>query len=133
MSQGTDSWVPEDSDEPKARPTASWEEISPEKLRLSALSTQTEESGSDDLLGAVGMAWFEIILGALLGLTAMVGAWYWSDGALGPFVAMPSVFLGLPLMLTKRRDLRYLGYGLLVSIPIAIVLGMLLWYLTLFI
>ncbi len=126
--------LPDDSDDPKATPTVSWEEISPERLRTSAELAETQEgSGSDDALGGAGMAWFEVILGALFGLAMMVGAWYWSDGALGVIVAVPPAILGSPLMLTKRPDLRYLGYGLLVSVPIAVVLGILFWYLTLFI
>jgi hypothetical protein len=133
MSQDIDSSDPEESGTPKVRSVASWEEISPEKLRQSAVSIDDEALGSDDALGAIGMAWFEVILGALLGLATMIGAWYWSDGGLGPFVAIPPVVLGVPLVLTKRHDLRYLGYGLLVAIPAGVVLGLLFWYLTLFI
>lgn len=133
MSQGTDSWASAESGASKVKPTASWEEISPETLRQSALSAEVEAARSDDALGAIGMAWFEVILGVLLGIAAIIGTWYWSDGALGIFVAIPPVVLGVPLMLTKRHDLRYLGYGLLVAIPTALVLGLLLWYLTQFI
>ncbi|MCJ7827089.1 MAG: hypothetical protein MUP36_02470 [Demequinaceae bacterium] len=134
MSQDTDSWLPEDPDDPQAKPALSWEEISPESLRQSALSSEVEETAeSDDSLRATGMAWFEIILGTLLGLVAMVAVWYWSDGALGVLVVVPALVFGVPLVLTKRRDLRYLGYGMLVAIPVAVVLGIILWYLTLFI
>ena len=134
MSQVVEPSLPDDPDAPKMKPTVSWEEISPESLRTSAESMVTKRgSDSDDALGGVGMAWFEVILGILFGLVMAVGAWYWSDGALGIIVAMPPIVFGLPLMLTKRIDLKYIGYGLLVSVPIAVVLGVLLWYLTLFI
>lgn len=126
--------MPEDSDEPGAKPAVSWDEISPESLRQSALhSEDSNEVEVDDSLSVVGMAWFEVILGVLMGIASMMALWYFTDGGLALILPIPAVALGTPLVLTKRRDLRYLGYGMLASIPIAFVLGMLLWYLTLFV
>jgi len=126
--------MPDDLDESEAKPKVSWDEISPESLRQSAVSAEVQEAiETDDSRGAVGMAWFEVILGALLGIASMLGLWYVTDGGLALLLPIPAIVMGTPLVLTKRRDLRYLGYGLLASIPAAFILGLLLWYLTLFI
>jgi hypothetical protein len=133
MSQVRDSWEPTDLDEDEQKPRAAWEEISPDNLRRSALSEEYEaelESGGHKV--QAGMAWFEVILGSLLGAAMAIALWGWSEGGLWFLVPVPGLVLGAPLMTSKRRDLKYIGYGLLVSPVIALVLGLVFWYLTLF-
>jgi len=128
-----DSWEPADLDEIENKPKATWDEISPESLRRSALSEEYEAgSESDGHHAQAGMAWFEIILGSLLGMASMIALWEWSNGGLSFFLPLPPLILGAPLMAAKRRDLKYLGYGLLISPVLAFLLGTLVWYLTLF-
>lgn len=128
-----DSWEPADLDELERKPKVAWEEISPENLRRSALSEDVDEGPeSGSLAGRAGMAWFEVILGALLGLASAIALWWWSDGGLSVFILIPAPIIGGLLMIAKRRDVKYLGYGLLVSPVMALVLGLAFWYLALF-
>jgi hypothetical protein len=133
MSQVMDSWEPADLDEVEQKPRASWEEISPDSLRRSALSEEYEvDSETDGQRAHAGLAWFEVILGALLGVAMATALWGLSGGELWFLALLPGLVVGPPLMAFKRRDLKYLGYGLLVSPVIALVLGLIFWYLTLF-
>lgn len=128
-----DSWEPADLDDLEEKPKVAWEEISPESLRRSAdvgeIDDGVKPEGVD---GKVGMAWFEIILGVFLGLAMAIALWWWSDGGLWVLAPVPGLVLGASLMAFKRRDIKYLGYGLLLSPVVALVLGLAFWYFTLF-
>lgn len=133
MSEGglPESRVP---DAARPRPTGSWEDISLESLHRSALFEEAHGViGTSDAPIDRGRAWFQVVLGVLLGMAATLGMYEWSRGALGPFVALPAVVVGLPLALLRRADARQIGFGLLVSIPVAAGLGTAIWYATLFV
>jgi hypothetical protein len=71
---------------------------------------------------------FEFTLGILFGISSILGVFQWSDGGLGPFSAVPALALAISMILARRKDLRSLGFGLLTSLPIALLIGLVLWY-----
>jgi hypothetical protein len=150
VTEDTETVVPDESSLP------TWDEISPETLRrASAEATphrdpklqglfdthaQPEGQGAvdavvkrpprEDVL-ASGVEWFTFTLGVLLGMASSLGAFQWSGGKLGPFVAVPAIVFAVPLIFMRRKDLRSIALGLLVSLPTALALGLVLWYVAL--
>jgi hypothetical protein len=106
-----------------------WDEISADRLRESAANQEARGVYSETEVAApVGMAWYEVVLGVLLGTTGSLGMYEWSQGGLGPFIVVPATVLGLILLAIPRYDIRHLGFGLLVSVPVTALLGLGLWY-----
>ncbi len=150
VTEGTETVLPDEASLP------TWSEISPDELRrASAVSTPHRDpklqglfptQAADELQGAVetkapprpredvlgsSVMWFEFALGILLGMASSLGVFQLSNGKLGPFVALPAIALALPLIFTRRRDLRSIAFGLLASLPTALALGLVLWYVAL--
>jgi len=130
-----------------------WDEISPDTLRRAStestprrepklqglFSAQPAADGEDEAgeaprrrsresVAEPGLEWFSFTLGVLLGVASSLGAFQWSDGKWGPFVAVPAIVLAVPLIFTRRKDLRSVAYGLLTSLPTALALGLALWF-----
>jgi hypothetical protein len=147
VTEDTETVVPDESKLP------TWDEISPDTLRrASTESTPRREPKLQGLFDAQpgadgeeaevaeprrqpretvvesGLEWFSFALGVLLGMASSLGAFQWSDGKLGPFVAVPAIVLAVPLIFTRRKDLRSIAYGLLTSLPTALALGLALWF-----
>lgn len=114
---------------PAVTASAGWDEISPERLRESAADHQARGVfGDTEEAAPMGMAWYEVVLGSLLGMAATLGMYEWFGGGLGPFAVGPAIVLGLILLAIPRHDVRHLGFGLLVSVPASALLGLVLWY-----
>ena len=124
-------FLPEGSQAPLRR-APSWDEISPETLREHAEAQGADPVAAAGTERASGIAWFEAVLGLLLGLSGTLAAYQMSDGGLGPSVVVPAAALGVILWLVPRPDIRNLGLGLLWSVPAAALLGLGMWYLAQF-
>lgn len=116
------------------RPAASWDDISPETLHRSAVVQEARGVyGVDDVPVDNGAVWFQRMLGLLLGFALTLATYIWTQGSIGPFVALPALVLGLPLALVRRAEIREIGLAMLVSIPASALLSLVIWYATLFI
>ena len=131
MSEEASVLLPDGLQAPLKR-APSWDEISPDTLREHAEAQGVDPVATGGTQRVSGIAWFEAVLGLLLGLSGTLAAYQMADGGLGPFVVAPAAALGAILWLVPRPDIRNLGLGLLWSVPAAALLGLGMWYLAQF-
>ena len=114
---------------PPSAANSDWDAIHPDRLQESAQHHERAGIYSANDVGVEAIdTRFQLVLGALAGVTMTMFLLVYFRDSLGPLVIFPAAIVGLPVAMLKSIGWKSFGFGMLVSVPISAGIGMAFWY-----